>query len=738
MASDYDRIQLAHVAERWKKTKGERERASKARQSHRFDRIDTPERIVKYARRLQEQVRSVEAGQTATARPIPASVKEFAESGPVGSGQVTSAFVERIIGETKNFLSSMFFELGLRAMSTVARIDIQGPGGSGTATGFMVSPSLMLTNWHVFETAEWAHGSRAQFDYQRDRTGKLMQVQEFAFDSDLFVSDERLDFALVAVKPANLTSTRELATFGFCPLVGLEGKILVTDPVNIVQHPMGRLKEVVIRENELSALPGGDLDGFAHYVTDTEQGSSGSPVFSDRWEVIALHHSGVPAQNEAGQYLARDGTVWDQSMSIDNLRWIGNEGIRTSRIVARLTEMRPAMSAGMGALVDQLLGKSTTVELGPNVEAAKAATAAAPPPPGGGGGPPGDAAQSGGSGGTIVNLPTGAVSTPGPVIININIGTAPAAPAAAAVVAFPEAARPKDFRIFARPGFDARFLGFDAPLPALKHERHGKLATLDDGTSELRYFHFSVLMNADRRLAYVSAVNYDHAAPFKPSRSDPGWFVDPRLDRRLQAENRHYSDFSGQENPLDRGHLTRRADASWGRTEEQAVDAGIDSYHWCNVAPQHKVFNQSKLSQPNDLRLWGELEDHVTSQAGAGFPQLSIFNGPVFSDADRDYRGLRIPTAFWKLIAYRRRDGSPGALGFVIEQTDLVDRLTEAAVGHLDPGPFEVRQVKIAAIEDLTGLDFAPLAPLDPMARGGLFESSATNRRLTSLGDIRL
>ena len=31
-----------------------------------------------------------------------------------------------------------------------------------------------------------------------------------------------------------------------------------------------------------------------HYSTDTEAGSSGSPVFNDQWEVVALHHSVKP------------------------------------------------------------------------------------------------------------------------------------------------------------------------------------------------------------------------------------------------------------------------------------------------------------------------------------------------------------------------------------------------------------------------------------------------------------
>ncbi len=35
------------------------------------------------------------------------------------------------------------------------------------------------------------------------------------------------------------------------------------------------------------------------YVADTMEGSSGSPVFNRKWEVVALHHSGTPYPPDA-------------------------------------------------------------------------------------------------------------------------------------------------------------------------------------------------------------------------------------------------------------------------------------------------------------------------------------------------------------------------------------------------------------------------------------------------------
>jgi endonuclease G len=201
----------------------------------------------------------------------------------------------------------------------------------------------------------------------------------------------------------------------------------------------------------------------------------------------------------------------------------------------------------------------------------------------------------------------------------------------------------------------------------------------------------------------------------------------------LQADNRFYKN-----NPLDRGHLARRYDAGWGVTAEEAKLANDDTFHWTNCAPQHQVFNQSKLSQPGDLRLWGELENHITDQAKQDMQRLSIFNGPVFGKDDRTHRGLLIPSAFWKVVAYRSRGDELRAVGFVLHQADLISNL---AAERFDVGRFDLRQVRISRIEELTGLDFKSLRNVDPMAATGVrevFEGAVVaERKLKSAADIR-
>ena len=63
-----------------------------------------------------------------------------------------------------------------------------------------------------------------------------------------------------------------------------------------------------------------------------------------------------------------------------------------------------------------------------------------------------------------------------------------------------------------RPGFDAEFLGVRVPLPKLDNTIAQLAAPVRGGGTELKYYNYSVIMNAKRRMAFVSAVNLDAQA----------------------------------------------------------------------------------------------------------------------------------------------------------------------------------------------------------------------------------
>lgn len=238
--------------------------------------------------------------------------------------------MERLVGNSDLFPIS-YLESGLKAGKSVCRIEVRDRIGRvlGYGTGFMVSPSLLLTNNHVLEDGEAAQYSLAQFNCETDLNLLPRPVKSFRIDpARFFITDRDLDFTLVAVDKISAEGIT-LSEFGYLPFIPAAGKI--REYVSCIQHPEGAPKAVAIRENELIAL----LDNFVHYVTDTQPGSSGSPVFSDDWKVVALHHAGVPDKADPKKYVA-------------------NEGVRISSIARRITEIAKDRSAEERLIIDEL------------------------------------------------------------------------------------------------------------------------------------------------------------------------------------------------------------------------------------------------------------------------------------------------------------------------------------------------------------------------------------------------
>ena len=141
-----------------------------------------------------------------------------------------------------------------------------------------------------------------------------------------------------------------------------EGKALLGEYLNIIQHPNGEPKQVAVRENRLVAR----LDSFLHYETDTAPGSSGSPVFNDQWEVVALHHSGVPATDEQGRTLNLQGGLWSEDQGEQRVKWLANEGVRVSTICQELEKRAGQMPSSKRGLVLSALSEAP-IEHGPIV-----------------------------------------------------------------------------------------------------------------------------------------------------------------------------------------------------------------------------------------------------------------------------------------------------------------------------------------------------------------------------------
>jgi len=249
-------------------------------------------------------------------------------------------------------------------------------------------------------------------------------------------------------------------------------------------------------------------------------------------------------------------------------------------------------------------------------------------------------------------------------------------------------------------GYDPGFLAVQVPLP----DTGGRTVV------DLPYAHFSVLLDPERKLAALTAVNVDGSRLVDLERGDD-WHLDERVPADQQCGPEVYA-----RNDLDRGHLVRRRDPVWGEASV-ASRANLDTFTYTNAAPQAGEFNQSS-------ELWLGLEDQVLQYAATWQQRLTVFTGPVLRADDAPYRGVRVPRSFFKVAAWATEDGAAlRTAGYVLDQSselegaDLEQAFAAAQASDSPPplGPYRTFQVPVRDIAALTGLELAQLAEADSL-----------------------
>ncbi|MCP4164837.1 MAG: protease [Chloroflexi bacterium] len=263
----------------------------------------------------------------------------------------------------------------------------------------------------------------------------------------------------------------------------------------------------------------------------------------------------------------------------------------------------------------------------------------------------------------------------------------------------PVEAAPDASSLRRRKGYESDFLGFELELPGVLPSLEPELAPLKDSDkTELKYTHFSVVMHKTRRVALLTAVNIDGGQWRHIPRGNDRWYYDPRMDEAYQLGNELY-----KHNKLQRGHLVRRLDPSWGHQRSVAEKAIEDTFFWTNCTPQHEAFNP---------RSWLDLERYVLDNAIASDLKLSVFTGPIFRDTDKTYRGAQIPQDYWKVLVTLRSDtGQLSVTSYILSQSEFMDDL------EFLYGEYKTYQVPLQKIIDLTQIDFGYLQPFDALGR---------------------
>ncbi len=199
-----------------------------------------------------------------------------------------------------DMVSFGFLAAAARVGNSVARLTVpRFQGGraalqpSGTqqvkyfGTGWLIGTKYLITNHHVINARDDGEADASQSDFAVQGKGTVVQFDYNQIDA---AGDVKTVKAVVATNKSLDYSVLELnEESGRAPLQ-LSDRELVLPlgsfvPVNLVQHPGGQPKKLGIRNNLVATIKEDDIA----YFTDTEPGSSGSPVCTDEWQVVGLH-----------------------------------------------------------------------------------------------------------------------------------------------------------------------------------------------------------------------------------------------------------------------------------------------------------------------------------------------------------------------------------------------------------------------------------------------------------------
>jgi hypothetical protein len=160
--------------------------------------------------------------------------------------------------------------------------------GTRLGTGFLIGADRIMTNSHVVKASD----SFSEFDVafgfvegvSREQLPKYHLVEELARSEP-----KEYDYAIFRI---NEVPRGELGYLKAKPLRFTE----VRAPISILGHPGGgplRFSFGVLFDQH-------SFLGRIAYTANTASGSSGSPVFTENWDLVALHHHGEKNINNHG------------------------------------------------------------------------------------------------------------------------------------------------------------------------------------------------------------------------------------------------------------------------------------------------------------------------------------------------------------------------------------------------------------------------------------------------------
>ena len=215
--------------------------------------------------------------------------------------------LEKIMGVESTLIHINFIERALHASRAVGKVNLPDNGGSGT--GFVIEGNRLVTNHHVLASKGEAKDGTVWFNYQKNARGLDEKHLEIKLDPDAYFRTSK-EHDLTVVGLAEPPNERWIE-------LPIEPSVVLKkgNPVCIIQHPGGGQKQIGMYHNWVTYAD----DKIVQYLTDTMEGSSGSPVFNSNWDLVAIHHAGGNLRVPGSKH-----TLWR------------NEGIPVARLRALL------------------------------------------------------------------------------------------------------------------------------------------------------------------------------------------------------------------------------------------------------------------------------------------------------------------------------------------------------------------------------------------------------------------
>lgn len=248
--------------------------------------------------------------------------------------------LQRVVGP-QGFATLDWYLKGLERAAGVAAIKErlglrQGTGFAVRAGDFGIEPpdaTLLLTNHHVLNSA--GLGGRRDFGnveivFSAAKGSPVVGVAGVVAESPTEIG---LDFALLQLRGAATLP----APIRPCLSIDEPSR---RQRVYVIGYPLGDVLQFSLQNNELldhecepHGRPPMPTRRRVQYSASTEQGNSGSPVFNEYWECIALHHAGARRE-------ARADTFGLPALNGGNRRVEANQGIWIGSIVEHVKQLQ--------------------------------------------------------------------------------------------------------------------------------------------------------------------------------------------------------------------------------------------------------------------------------------------------------------------------------------------------------------------------------------------------------------